>query len=242
MAKIFITGSSTGLGALAAKELIEQGNEVVLHARNDVRARDALKENPGAEQVVVGDLSIREESLSVADQVNRLGEFDAIIHNAGVIHSDSKVTAAVNVEAPYILTCLIKKPKRLIYLSSSMHRGARLDIDHLESTLDYSGSKLALLLLMKSVKRLWPDIITNGVDPGWVPTRMGGSAASDDLKGGYSSQVWLATGTDEQATKSGNYYYHQALTNYDSCVDDKELQNKLLTKLEELTQVKLESE
>ncbi|GMA46523.1 daunorubicin C-13 ketoreductase [Tetragenococcus muriaticus PMC-11-5] len=240
MAKVFITGSSTGLGALTAKELIAEGSEVVLHARNDTRAEDALKENPEASHVVVGDLSKKEEIISIADQVNQLGPFDAVIHNAGVMTSDSKITATVNIEAPYMLTKLIEKTERLIYVSSDMHPNSQLDINNLAESVTYSGSKLAILLLMKSLARLYPNIIVNAVDPGWVPTRMGGTAANDSLQDGYLSQIWLATATDSQVLKSGNYYYHKKLTHYDERVDTVDLQNNLLTKLEKLTKIKLE--
>lgn len=137
MAKIFITGSSTGLGALAAKDLIAMGNEVYLHARNEKRAQDALNENPQAKGVVIGDLADLEQVKHVAKQVNELGQMDVVIENAGVDSSDSKLTARVNVEAPYLLTALIKKPKRIIYVDSGMHKGAMLDINNLETNLSY---------------------------------------------------------------------------------------------------------
>lgn len=134
--KIFITGSSTGLGALTAKSLLAKGNDVVLHARNEKRAEDALKFNPQASDVVIGDLSKFEDIKSIAHQVNKLGPFDVIIHNAGVYTNDSSQTLAVNVVAPYMLTNLINLPKRLIYISSGMHVGSRLDVNKLND-LDY---------------------------------------------------------------------------------------------------------
>ena len=113
MSRIFITGSADGLGQLVAKSLIEKGHQVVLHARNSVRRNDAMKKTPGAESVLTGDLSSIEETLKLADQVNALGSFDAVIHNAGVYRASSKEIFYVNNLAPYILTCLIRKPKRL---------------------------------------------------------------------------------------------------------------------------------
>ena len=83
MARIFITGSSTGLGLMAGELLVEQGHRVVLHGRNNARADDARRALPQAEAVVVGDLSSIAETREVADRVNKLGAFDAIIHNAG---------------------------------------------------------------------------------------------------------------------------------------------------------------
>ena len=81
MAQIFITGSSDGLGLTAARLLIEQGHEVVLHGRNDSRSRDALAAAPGARAAVTGDLSTIAGARTVADQVNRLGRFHAVVHN-----------------------------------------------------------------------------------------------------------------------------------------------------------------
>jgi NAD(P)-dependent dehydrogenase (short-subunit alcohol dehydrogenase family) len=84
MARVFITGSSDGLGQMAAKLLIEQGHKVVLHARNQQRGKDALAAVPQAESVVIGDLSSIAQTRNVAEQVNALGDFDAVIHNAAV--------------------------------------------------------------------------------------------------------------------------------------------------------------
>src|SRR6516165_8541428 len=117
MARIFITGSADGLGQLSARSLIEQGHKVVLHARNAERGREALKKNPNAESVLTGDLSNIEETKILAGEVNKLGTFDAVIHNAGVYPALANELFAVNTLAPYILTCLIQPPKRLIYLS-----------------------------------------------------------------------------------------------------------------------------
>src|SRR5688572_6692458 len=104
MARIFITGSADGLGLLAAKSLLGQGHQVVLHARNSQRALEAHKKLPGAETVLTGDLSILEETKKIADEVNALGTFDAVIHNAGVYQVPAPLIFAVNTIAPYVLT------------------------------------------------------------------------------------------------------------------------------------------
>jgi NAD(P)-dependent dehydrogenase (short-subunit alcohol dehydrogenase family) len=139
VAAVFITGSSDGLGLMAARLLIDQGHEVLLHGRNEGRSRDALAAAPGAKGVVSGDLSTIAGARAVADQVNKLGRFDAVIHNAGLGYRERRVETepgvpsvfTVNVLAPYILTTLIEKPKRLVYVSSGMHRGARPRMDDL---------------------------------------------------------------------------------------------------------------
>jgi quercetin dioxygenase-like cupin family protein len=80
---------------------------------------------------------------------------DAVIHNAGVM---SGPVLAVNVVAPYLLTALIERPQRLIYLSSSMHRGGRVSLVNIESNRhsgSYSDSKLLVTTLAMAVARLW---------------------------------------------------------------------------------------
>src|ERR1700688_2420520 len=125
MSRIFITGSTDGLGLMAARLLMEQGHKVVLHARIHERVRDVESKFPETEATVVGDLSSIAQCRSIAEQVNRLGRIDAVIHNAGVgdqealrIETEDRLphVFAINTLAPYCLTALIAKPKRLVYL------------------------------------------------------------------------------------------------------------------------------
>lgn len=156
MKRIFITGSADGLGQLAAKALIEQGHTVVLHARNPDRARDALKKNPAAVAVVTGDLSSIEETKDVARQANELGRFDAVIHNAGVYQTSGKEIFAVNTLAPYILTCLVQKPGRLVYLTSGLHMHGHPKLEDFKNgpgRITYSDSKLHVTMLCMTVAR-----------------------------------------------------------------------------------------
>jgi len=125
MPRVFITGSADGLGQLAANALIAQGHQVVLHARNKKRGQDALDKVPGAEDVVSGDLTSIDETKQLAAKVNELDKFDAVIHNAGVYRASGEEIFNVNTLAPYVLTCLIQRPQRLIYLSSGMHLQGR---------------------------------------------------------------------------------------------------------------------
>src|ERR1041384_6889413 len=194
MSRVFITGSTDGLGYAAARVLIEDGHEVVLHARSRERATalaDLAKKSLG---IVLGDLSSAVDTRRIAEQVNAIGRMDAVIHNAGIYRVPSRSptpeghakTLAVNTLAPYMLTALIERPKRLVYLSSGMHRGGRLmlnDIDWVKRRWDqtqaYSESKLYVTALALAVARLWPDVLSNAVDPRWVPTHMGGDAGGD---------------------------------------------------------------
>jgi NAD(P)-dependent dehydrogenase (short-subunit alcohol dehydrogenase family) len=240
MARIFITGSADGLGQLAAKALISYGHQVVLHARNEKRAEEALKNVPGAQMVLAADLSDINETKQLAEKVNALGNFDAVIHNAGVYHAASSEIFAVNTLAPYILTCLIEKPKRLIYLGSDLHLQGNFhpqDFIAGNNTTTYSDSKLHVLMLCKAVTRKFPDIFANALNPGWVPTKMGGAGAPDDLTKGYDTQVWLATSDDNKARASGKFFYHQKETEYNRVADDILLQDKLLSLCQAITGV-----
>lgn len=238
MAKVFITGSSDGLGELTAKSLIEKGHQVVLHARNKKRKDDTANNIPGAEDILVGDLSSINETIKLAEQVNLLGAFDVVIHNAGVYRAPAEDIFYVNTIAPYILTCLINKPERLIYLSSGSHLSGRAKLNSFKNEINritYSDSKLHNLMLTKAVARLWTDVYSNAIDPGWVPTKMGGSGAPDNLQKGYETQVWLAVSNDKKAKVTGQYFYHQKTARYNTEADDVDLQDKYLSACEEIT-------
>lgn len=246
MARIFITGSADGLGYMAARILAGQGHRVVLHARNEDRGKQALARVPGAEKVLTGDLSVIEEVKKLAAEVNDAGNFDAIIHNAGVYDNvkDMKEIHNVNSLAPYILTCLIHKPKRLIYLSSGMHLQGDAGLNNLKSSKSrsvyqtYSDTKLHDLILCKIVARRWPDVYANAVDPGWVATKMGGAGAPDSLEKGTETQVWLAVSNDENALVSGHYFRHKRDSHYHPAADDKSVQENFLAWCEEKTGVR----
>lgn len=225
---------------MAAKHLTSEGHSVVLHARNVERGQEALRRVPEAENVLIGDLCKIEETKQLAAEVNKLGEFDAIIHNAGVYNASSEAIIKVNTLAPYILTCLINAPKRLIYLSSGMQSGGRSRLDRIGefSGISYSDSKLHNVMLTMAVARLWPNVLVNAVDPGWVPTKMGGRNAPDDLVEGYMTQSWLATSDDANATVSGHFFYHRQSRPFNVEANDVNLQDEYLRVCENVTGVK----
>jgi NAD(P)-dependent dehydrogenase (short-subunit alcohol dehydrogenase family) len=244
MARVFITGSSDGLGMMAAKLIVEQGHGVVLHARNEERGQETLSAVPRAEAVVIGDLTSISQTRKVADQVNALGLFDAVIHNAGIGYREPRRIMtedgllhlfAVNTLAPYILTALIKKPKRLVYLSSGLHRNGDASLKDLawenrpwQGQQAYSDTKLHDVLLAFAIARRWPGVLSNALEPGWVATKMGGAGAPDDLNEGHRTQVWLAVSDDPAAKVTGEYFYHMRPRAPKTGTRDVERQEKLI--------------
>lgn len=236
--RVFITGSADGLGHAAAKTLLDQGHVVVVHVRAKARM-DAVRGlvDRGA-IATVGDLSDVAQIRDLATQVNAIGRMDAVIHNAGV--SSGAQLLVVNVVAPYLLTALIERPKRLIYLSSSMHAGgspslAGMDWSGSTPSGSYSDSKLFVTALAAAIARRWPDVLSNAVNPGWVPTKMGGPSAPDDLRLGHQTQEWLATSDEPEALTSGGYWHHQRRQQPHSAVNDTRFQDQLLAELARAT-------
>jgi NAD(P)-dependent dehydrogenase (short-subunit alcohol dehydrogenase family) len=252
--RIFITGSTDGLGRAAAIVLMREGHDVVLHARTLERAAALSDIAPDAAGIVIGDLASAAETRELADQVNQIGRMDTVIHNAGVFLEPSRATTvdghaktlAVNTLAPYMLTAFIGRPDRLIYLSSGLHHaaaGSLRDIDWTERPWDaakaYSESKLHITALALTLARAWPNVLSNAVDPGWVPTKMGGPGATGDLEMGYLTQTWLAVSNDAAATVSGRYWYHRQRQAPAPQARDLDFQDQLMDRLAALTGVAL---
>jgi NAD(P)-dependent dehydrogenase (short-subunit alcohol dehydrogenase family) len=237
MALILVTGASSGLGRDTATELIEQGHDVVVHARR--RERSPADRVPWT-GTVSGDLSDLAATQDVARQADEFGRFDAVIHNAGALRSPEAIP--VNVIAPYVLTVLMLKPSRLIYLSSSMHRGGSADLGRLASgTASYSDTKLWVTTLSQAFAARWPDTVSHAVDPGWVPTRMGGSAAPDDLTEGRRTQVWLATAPEILPT-TGGYWHHRRTERPHTSATDPVFQSRLIDELARTTGIALDAQ
>jgi NAD(P)-dependent dehydrogenase (short-subunit alcohol dehydrogenase family) len=252
MSRIFISGSSAGLGLMAGELLIDKGHQVVLHARNAARADDARRALPKAEAVVEGDLDTIAGAKAVAARVNEFGRFDAVIHNAAVGYREGhRVTAdglphvfAINTLSAYILTALVARPHRLVYLSSGMHHHADANLDDIlwqkrrwNGSSAYAESKLHDAMLAFAVARRWPDVSANSLEPGWVPTKMGGPGAPDDMDQAHITQAWLAAGEEPKTKVTGRYFYHLSPLAPNPQAKDAALQDRLIAICAELSGV-----
>ena len=251
MARILITGSSDGLGSLAAQVLVKRGHTVYLHARSDQRAQDAKRACPGAESVFIADLSKPEETKKLAEEANKVGAFDCVIHNAGLYRGAFRKTAwgmpsltMVNSVAPYMLATLILKPKRIVFVSSGLQSGADASLKdwtwqqrgerEFSDHQAYCDSKLHNVLLAFGLARRWPDVESNALNPGWVATKMGGRSAPDDINKAVGTYVMLAEGCG----KSGKYFKLSKESYYAKAADNIKLQDAFFEECEQLTRIK----
>jgi NAD(P)-dependent dehydrogenase (short-subunit alcohol dehydrogenase family) len=255
MSRLFITGSSTGLGLMTGRLLAEQGHQVVLHARDERRAGDASTALPAATDVVIGDASRLKDLHRMAEQLNGMGRFDAVIHNVGVGYREPRRILteeglshvfATNVIAPYVLTALLERPTRLVYLSSGMHHRVQASLWDITwkkrawaGSTAYAESKLYDVLLAFAIARRWPGVFSNALEPGWVPTRMGGPGAPDDIDQAHLTQAWLAVSNEPAALVTGQYFYHMRPRQPNPQAYDTALQDGLVDACELLSGLKL---
>lgn len=255
MSRILITGSSQGIGAECARQLIAQGHEVVLHGRNDERAAAALAALPDAVGAVVGDLASLSGTASAATLANRLGPFDAVIHNAGIGGGVRERTLTddglelifhTNVVGPFVLTALMPVAPRVVYLTSGLEAQGVWRPDDLQWTQRpwdgmqaYCDSKLHDSMLAFELAARHPEASINAVDPGWIKTQLGGPNAWDEVEDGAETQVWLATSDENRATASGRYVKRREELESNPVVRDAEARAALIAELERLTGLSL---
>lgn len=236
-----VTGSADGLGRAAADALLSAGHEVVVHARSEERAAGLRSLVDRGADIVVGDFTDRDAVRRIAAELNAGAPLDAVVHNAGVWSGPAVMP--VNVIAPYLLTALVRGPRRLVYLSSGSHFSGRPSLAGVDwrgrTAGSYADSKLFVTTLAAAVARLRPGVLSNAVDPGWVPTKMGGPNAPDDLELGHQTQEWLASSDEPEALTTGGYWYHRERSQPHRSVHDEEFQDRLLRTLAEETGVAL---
>ena len=242
MARIFITGSSSGLGLIAGRQLAERGHRVVLHARDAAKAEAARGGLPQVEGIVEGDLETLAGMRAVAEQVNALGRLDAVIHNAGVgERGTDRLTAdgvpmvfAVNVLAPHVPDGVDRatRPARLSQLQHALGGPACASRGALAGR---TLGRADLLLAVRSWLRRLPlrrdsgprcartRWIRAGCRRGWAapPLRRPGEGAR--------TQGWLAEGTEPEALVTGQYLHHRRITRPDPATWEASVHEEILS-------------
>ena len=195
---VVITGATSGIGEVAARELAEMGARIVLVARDAARAeavRDRLRHiTPAAAHTLhVADLSrLREVKRVAADIVAAEPRIDVLINNAGAMFASRKITEdglemtfAVNHMAYFVLSNLLRPRMtagaRIVSTASDAHKGAKLDFGDLQSEKRYTGfavygrSKLCNILFTRELARRLQGtgITANCLHPGFVATHFG---------------------------------------------------------------------
>jgi NAD(P)-dependent dehydrogenase (short-subunit alcohol dehydrogenase family) len=235
MSRILVTGSNDGIGAEIARVLVAQGHEVIHHARNEERATGI--DGPS----VVGALDSLASTRAMAAAVLELGAPDVVVHNAGSGGESRVVTEdgleqlfQINALAPLLLTALLPKPERLVFVSSDSIVRGKLRLDNLQHEDDWTGdaayadSKLAMTALAFALARRWPATLSNAVHPGWVSTKMSKYAAPLTVAQGADTPAWLAVSDDPAALVTGTFFQDRKAIEVNPQAYDTELQDALL--------------
>ncbi len=195
-----ITGGTSGIGEVTARELARMGCSVVITARDERKAAIAvskLREKSSSTKItgLVADLSSQDQVRNLSDEFKReCDRLDILINNAGAIYlrrslsqDGIEMTFAVNHLAPFLLTNLLldtlikSAPSRIVNVASNSHEGQEIDFSDLESQRSYrfmrayGRSKLANLLFTYELARrlVGKGVTVNALHPGLVGTNMG---------------------------------------------------------------------
>ncbi|KAJ5481597.1 hypothetical protein N7475_000409 [Penicillium sp. IBT 31633x] len=259
MVRVLITGSTDGFGLEAARQLVQRNHTVYLHARNQERAEEVKAKCPGAAGVLVADLTSVAETRKLAEEANAIGVFDAVILNAGLLYGPFRKTpdfgvpalVFVNIIAPYVLACLLKQPKRLVFIASTLHHQANTDVKDIfwlergekefQDFPAYCDSKFHVILLANAVARRFKNSSVTSVHPGWVATKLGGQGATDKLEDGVETYVMLAEGDYDQSLTGVYFEPKRKISEPLSATADENLQEVVVKACEDITGLKLVS-
>jgi len=269
-----VTGATSGIGRAAANALAQQGATVVLVSRNPAKCAQVAAEMQSAfgnQNIgfIAADLSsLAAVRAAAAEFRQRYARLDVLLNNAGVSPSRRRESVdgfeyamALNHLGHFLLTNLLldlliaSAPSRIVSVSSSLYKQAKLDLDDLQlrrrfsSMRAYANSKLANILFTLELARRVADkgVTVNVMAPGLVKTNMGqeegwfyafNKRLADFFGGktpekGADTLVWLAT-APEVAGMTGQYFERRKAIPLSRDAADQELAVRMWRVSEEL--------
>jgi retinol dehydrogenase-12 len=236
---VLITGATRGIGQAAAVELARDGVEVALVGRDPERVKALAAEASAAGGGApvhehVADLTLMADVRALAEEAReRYEHIDVLANNAGALFASRQETSegfertfALNHLAPFLLTNLLRDRLgggRVVTTASDAHKGARLDLDDLQSRNGYAAmrvygtSKLCNILFTRELAKRAPELHANCFHPGVVRTGFGknengiwkalttlGAPFFRTPQRGARSLVWLAC-SEQAAAFDGEY-------------------------------------
>lgn len=261
---ILITGSTDGIGEATAIRLAKLGHHILIHGRNSAKGEKVLTKvneytQHNKNSFLLADLSSLEQVNELANKILQLERLDVLINNAGVYMNSGELsrdgyeyTFAVNHLAPFSLTLQIlpllvkSRPSRIINVASMVH-SSDIDFSNLQAEKRFSGyeayarSKLCNILFTCKLAEKLEDsqVSANCLHPGVINTKLlrkafgGGSSPSEGAK----TPVYLATSSEVKGI-TGKYFVDRRSTESKPITYDKEAQNILWKKSEQLTGIK----
>ncbi len=264
---ILVTGSTDGIGKTTAKILAQKGHKIIVHGRSEERCINSVNEiikatgNENVEYIVGNFASLKSVRVMADNILNKYPYINVLINNAGICKKERILTEdgfeahfGINHLAPFLLTGLIlpllKKgtPARIINVSSTAHKRAKLDFDDLNMAKDfyhytaYANSKLANVLFSNYLaeKLIKENITVNSLHPGVISTKLlkeGFGMKGASLEEGAATSVLLAESLElEEVT--GKYFSEKVETPAVNTAYKKNIQEKMWAISEEYTGIK----
>jgi retinol dehydrogenase 12 len=192
-----VTGATSGIGEITARELARMGARVIVLGRSSERCAATLERirsqtGTTAVESMVADLSSQAGVRQLAEQVRQsCDHLDVLVNNAGGMFLDRResvdgieLTLALNHLSYFLLTqellplLKVKPPARIVNVASEAHEGGTITFDDIQRRRNYSGwkayqqSKLAnVLFTYELARRLEGTGVTaNVLHPGFVRT------------------------------------------------------------------------
>ncbi|HVU01288.1 MAG TPA: SDR family oxidoreductase [Polyangiaceae bacterium] len=195
---MIVTGPTSGIGEVTAKELARRGAHVVLVCRSRDKGdtlRSEITRNGGTATLVLSDFeSLADVRRAATEILEKVPKIDVLVNNAGAIQTERRntkdgieLTFGVNHLAPFLFTNLLldrlkaSAPSRIVNVASRAHKRGGFDLEDVEMKkgyvpfVAYCRSKLANVLFTYELARRLEGttVTTNALHPGVIASGFG---------------------------------------------------------------------